>query len=1192
MPRRNKVGDLDFQIHVDPSCLSDSMDDNEHEGLEELQTMTTNDKVNDAEIELDTEPDTAPKTGVSEPTAGPDVEHKVEPEAQSQLEEDKLAELNVEDEDEKPQTVPEPEPQLQDAQDITPDTPQVESEKSTEPESEPEPAAPASDEPAGVLQKKDSNCTDSTIQQADQEEESAQEISHHSETDSNPPDSRRESSVSSGSYEFDRRHSGRTEALIQKAARDIIAQIGDGEQRDSLDSIPGTEESSYLSHSDSASQRPSDAHMSVAGRSQVSTEDGARSGFDEANDSSSHHEHEDDVFSDHSPRSSMGSMPEGDKKKAEETIDRLSRSPRISGVSEVSGYSQISEYDREDDFVPTIRGTPRPAFRSPSSVKALQMSSPPASVLGSPRSSTRVYRPTMSRLGSPRFSTQHSPKKTPPRFKRATPPLVLLHVTLLPLRWPWGDVLENAETEDLSSEAKTIRDAWRQLQDRMGDTTVERGILLPHPQSDYEILEERLFEALELPMRRRARILECGHYLGPSNEWSLTEDSESEEDGSDGEDDDLRRSSRRSQQQKPRIHWCKTCRSDIQYESLGPGKIFRVKVYASNGLMRGGAWEACWKEMERVDVEIEPLVDAISQEELVRLEAEQERELAMREAEEEERYARLEQEEREFEELERGRDRMERSSHLSEHGHHDEGESYLEEHEAHDQSARESLDKYAEEHEDADAGNMTATSVNHHVDDEAEAHIGDITREPDVSVAKSVADEEHTDIHADDIARDVTEDDMDPIDRNKSLEQLEKELDEHLSENSGATDHDKSQFSDLQPQPTAEPESSYVEHVGAESRAAASPPTPSAAPFANPEADHEDRQKLEEERLREIYGETPNSGEHQHYEERRQSSAPNTSDHLCDSSNDHTFKQHKTMKNASLPELLMESARVLMQDKKNIMIGLLSLLILMLALKGNSGPPQDPRLFQTLVANAEASTVTVTEAAIMETATGEAIGQATSSCEAMVDDIYETVAFQALNAEVNQPVENPAHEEDKKMVADEHQIIGDLMAVEGSYSPETYSATSASGSVDPCASCTLSSVQQARPSVSGVANVDTVGQEAQRRETETETETIRIVQTVTAVETATVRVTETATEIIVERQTQGAQPSEGDPAEAGDVAIEDFNASAVEASLSEGPVLPENGITPVKDGRDLFARMEEVSELMMEDGFGTESEEL
>jgi hypothetical protein len=177
----------------------------------------------------------------------------------------------------------------------------------------------------------------------------------------------------------------------------------------------------------------------------------------------------------------------------------------------------------------------------------------------------------------------------------------------------------------------------------MGDTVFERGILLPHPQNDYEILEERLLEALDLPMRRRARILECGHYLGPSNEMSLTEDSESE-----SEDEDSYYDGKPKRASFNRTHWCSTCHSDIRYDSLGPGKIFRVKVYASNGLMKAGAWEACWKEMERVDVELEPILEPGVQEELTQILAEQERALELREEhtddEQEEEEEEMEQE--------------------------------------------------------------------------------------------------------------------------------------------------------------------------------------------------------------------------------------------------------------------------------------------------------------------------------------------------------------------------------------------------------------------------------------------------------------------------------------------------------------------------------------------------------------------
>ncbi len=232
------------------------------------------------------------------------------------------------------------------------------------------------------------------------------------------------------------------------------------------------------------------------------------------------------------------------------------------------------------------------------------------------------------------MSAQFSPKgRTPTRFKpRQEAPLVLLHVTLLPLRWMWGDVINNIDTvthrdakaehgrggagakPDLSVPLRNLRDAWRQLQDRVGDTVLERGILLPHPQNDYEVLEERLLEALDLPLRRRARILECGHYVGPTN---LTADDEFSQD--EDSEDEYGSHSRSSLSKADTRHWCGTCKSEIKFEDLGPGKIFRVKVYASNGLMRAGAWAACWKEMERVDIEVEPIVESAIQGELERL---------------------------------------------------------------------------------------------------------------------------------------------------------------------------------------------------------------------------------------------------------------------------------------------------------------------------------------------------------------------------------------------------------------------------------------------------------------------------------------------------------------------------------------------------------------------------------------------
>ncbi|KAI0556006.1 hypothetical protein F4679DRAFT_13690 [Xylaria curta] len=402
---------------------------------------------------------------------------------------------------------------------------------------------------------------------------------------------------------------------------ETISLAGDVEKDNDNEMTNDTDELRPSIETDDDSKEPIDSHDISAkdediGDSSILSDRTDHSFHpDDGDQSSSQHEGTDeDVFTDKSSRSSMGSYDaSSDCGKADGTTI-ITRSPRI---------SDISQYDKED-FVPTARGTPRPPFRTPSDVRAMQMSSPAGSVVGSPRSSRKHF-PTGSRLGTPSASAQYSPKRrsTPPRFKsRQEAPLVLLHVTLLPLRWMWGDLVNNLDPIEMSEQVKTLRSSWRILQDRVGDTVIERGILLGHPQNDYEVLEERVLEALELPVRRRARILECGHYLGPSNETTITEDEEESED---------ERSQHRRQSDSKR-HWCATCKSEIQYDALGEAKVFRVKVYASNGLMRAGAWEACWKEMERVDVELEPIVEPAVQDEIVRLAAaQQEREIAQQE---------------------------------------------------------------------------------------------------------------------------------------------------------------------------------------------------------------------------------------------------------------------------------------------------------------------------------------------------------------------------------------------------------------------------------------------------------------------------------------------------------------------------------------------------------------------------------
>lgn len=468
----------------------------------------------------------------------------------------------------------------------------------------------------------------------------------------------------SGSCDLDRRHSVRTEALIQAAARAVVSMRDHNGEEAAQEDQDSADESAMSSANDTDDQDDTihaDSDQDAPSRPQSSASRSVHSSDGDGAENSSRNSAEDDVFSDRSPRTSIHSSDEHyDNDSVEAMTEKGDQSPYVrsrvaSGVSTsdasvMSEQSRLSRYDK-DEFVPTSR-TNRPAFRSPSSVRAMQMSSPTPSVYSSPARSKKQHSlPTISRLGSPTVSGQFPPKgrSTPTRFKRPEPaPLVLLHVTLLPLRWAYGEVVNYFESKKLpptlfSTEGiKNLRVAWRQLQDRLGDTEMERGILLPHPQNDYEVLEERLLEALELPLRRRARILECGHYLGPSNEMTPSSDIDDDsEDTSDAEDSE-------AVSKKEKRHWCKTCKGDIKYEELGSERVFRIKVYASNGLMSPGAWDACWKEMERVDIEVEPITGAHIQGELAKLGAtfDQEHQQRLDQQAEEQERLHLEEEER------------------------------------------------------------------------------------------------------------------------------------------------------------------------------------------------------------------------------------------------------------------------------------------------------------------------------------------------------------------------------------------------------------------------------------------------------------------------------------------------------------------------------------------------------------------
>lgn len=228
--------------------------------------------------------------------------------------------------------------------------------------------------------------------------------------------------------------------------------------------------------------------------------------------------------------------------------------------------------------------------------------------------------PTPSRNGTPR--SQHSPSKLTSPSKRVAVvkkeyPLVLLHVTLLPIPTRYSRVVLERVLPAY------VLENWKLLREKITPTVLERGILIPHPREDYDLLEERLLETLEL---RMPRILACGHFhLDKEEEAELDAVAEEErrlqEDEEEGSND---------------ADICTDCGRRVRDGRYGSGAGSRrwdIKLYAANGLMRAGAWGAAWREMERVDVEVCPFVSEELKRELEIAKEQEEAEEAVRRAE-------------------------------------------------------------------------------------------------------------------------------------------------------------------------------------------------------------------------------------------------------------------------------------------------------------------------------------------------------------------------------------------------------------------------------------------------------------------------------------------------------------------------------------------------------------------------------
>lgn len=244
------------------------------------------------------------------------------------------------------------------------------------------------------------------------------------------------------------------------------------------------------------------------------------------------------------------------------------------------------------------------AFRNPSSVRALQLESEWAD---SDASSLRYSRrsPKAPRVGSRSPGSAHSsPAK---RLSRpATPraqssklkkefPLVLLHCSLLPpAATAYGPLVADEILQAVLPEQ--YRKRWKTLQDKVvkNNEVKQRGVLIPHPREDYELLEELLLESLELERPRIRR----GHFLGPRK--SGDSDSGFESSSQNGTDE---ASDTEDKHDLENHHRCSDCGIAVS-RKVEQDHHWEIKVYAANGLMKGPAWAAAWEEMEKVDVEV------------------------------------------------------------------------------------------------------------------------------------------------------------------------------------------------------------------------------------------------------------------------------------------------------------------------------------------------------------------------------------------------------------------------------------------------------------------------------------------------------------------------------------------------------------------------------------------------------------
>lgn len=281
----------------------------------------------------------------------------------------------------------------------------------------------------------------------------------------------------------------------------------------------------------------------------------------------------------------------------DEGCDQGSRELDFARGASISSLPESSVFDTDYDdssmqamHKPYTPPSMRPTFRRP-------MASPSPYERNSPRRSALRIK---SRSNTPR-SVKQSPR---PRGNRRHEeeeaeaekeyPLVLLHVTLLPveLRWSAESMLEVLPPNVIEN--------LQLLRSKVSETILHRGILIPHPREEYELLEDRLLEALEL---KKERVTKCGHFRARSSASSSSSAEGSVKSADSGVAFNI---------DDEEVEQCATCNSPVKSAAIAAdvhGSKWSIKVFAANGLMRAPAWTAAWSEMERVDVEILPWIN-------------------------------------------------------------------------------------------------------------------------------------------------------------------------------------------------------------------------------------------------------------------------------------------------------------------------------------------------------------------------------------------------------------------------------------------------------------------------------------------------------------------------------------------------------------------------------------------------------